>query len=242
MSRPRHTILLTAAFMLSSASVHSQSAANASGHWEGAIQVPAKAVNIAIDLSNSGNGALVGTFGLPEQGSKGLPLAGVSVEGTTVRFSIKSAAGGAFQGLLSADGKAITGDFTTADGAHTIPFSLTRTGEPRVEAPAKNAAIGKELEGTWHGTLNVDGIEKPLVLVLSNYADNTSSGSIANPAEGFEIPISTITQKASSLTLDVKTINGSYAATLNAQGTELVGTWTQGSLVLPLTFKRATQK
>jgi len=239
MSRPRPTILLTAAFLFSSASLYSQSA---SGHWEGAIQVPAKAVSIAIDLSSSGSGALVGTFGLPEQGSKGLPLAGVSVEGTTVRFSIKSAAGGAFQGVLSADGKAITGDFTTADGAHTIPFSLTRTGEPRVEAPAKNAAIGKELEGTWNGTLNVDGIAKPLVLVLSNHADNTSSGSIANPAEGFEIPISTITQKASSLTLDVKTINGSYAATLNAQGTELVGTWTQGSLVLPLIFKRAAQK
>ena len=56
--------------------------------------------------------------------------------------------------------------------------------------------------------------------------------------EGLEIPITTITQKASSVTLDVTTVGGSYAGALNAEGTELAGTWTQGSATLPLTFRR----
>jgi hypothetical protein len=39
-----------------------------------------------------------------------------------------------------------------------MPFSLTRTGDPRIEAPATSAPIGKELEGIWNGTLDVNGI------------------------------------------------------------------------------------
>jgi hypothetical protein len=54
-----------------------------------------------------------------------------------------------------------------------------------------------------------------------------------------EIPIATITQKASSVTLDLKAIGGSYSGALNAEGTALVGTVTQGAAVLPLTFRLA---
>ena len=60
-----------------------------------------------------------------------------------------------------------------------------------------------------------------------------------NVDEGLEIPIATITQKASSVTLDVKAVGGSYSGALNAERTELVGTLTQGPASLPLTLRRA---
>jgi hypothetical protein len=47
-------------------------------------------------------------------------------------------------------------------------------------------------------------------------------------------------QKAANLTVDVAAVGGSYVGVLNA-GNELVGTWTQGPVALPLTFKRAGQ-
>lgn len=57
-----------------------------------------------------------------------------------------------------------------------------------------------------------------------------------------EIPVSTITQAASSLTLQLKAAGGSYAGALNKEGTELAGTYSQGTLAAPLTFRRAAAK
>jgi hypothetical protein len=77
------------------------------------------------------------------------------------------------------------------------------------------------------------------ILTLSNQPDGTASGSLVTVDDGLEIPIATITQNASSLTLDLKAVGASYSGTLNPDATELAGTYTQGSLTLPLTFRRA---
>src|SRR5207253_11486528 len=131
----------------------------------------------------------------------------------------------------------LSGDYTQL--GYTMPFSLTRTGAPRNEARVKSAPIAKELEGTWNATLESNGVGRQLVLTLSNQPDGTASGNILNVEEGLEIPIAAITQKASSLTLDIRAIGGSYSGALDAQGTELAGTLTQGPRAVPLTFRRA---
>jgi hypothetical protein len=46
-------------------------------------------------------------------------------------------------------------------------------------------------------------------------------------------------QKAASVTIDVASVGASFVGVLNAAGTELAGTWTQGPLSLPLTLRRA---
>ncbi|MBI1874097.1 MAG: hypothetical protein HYS05_09440 [Acidobacteria bacterium] len=184
-------------------------------------------------------GELAGTFGNPAQRLRGLPLSKVAVEGKSVRFQIGRVAGErTFEGALSADGKSISGTYSQSGGS--VPFSLTRTGDPRIEAAAKSAPIGRELEGTWNGTLAVDGKQLRFVLTMSNEPDGTATGSIVNLDEGeLEIPVSTITQAGSNLTLDFKTVGGSYAGALNKEGTELVGTYSQGAFVAPLTFRLA---
>ena len=48
-----------------------------------------------------------------------------------------------------------------------------------------------------------------------------------------------MTQKASNVTVEVGAVGASYAAALN--GNELVGTWTQGPVTLPLTLKRGAK-
>ena len=141
-------------------------------------------------------------------------------------------------GVLSGDGKSISGELSVSGSS--VHVSLTRTGDARVEAPVKSAPIGKELEGTWNGTLDVDGRQFRLVLTMSNQPDGTARGSIVNLDEGMlEIPVSTITQAASSLTLQLKAVGGSYAGALNKEGTELAGAYSQGTLAAPLTFRRA---
>jgi hypothetical protein len=74
---------------------------------------------------------------------------------------------------------------------------------------------------------------------MSNQPDGTSTGSLASLDEEIEVPVA-ITQKAASLTLDVKAIGSSYSGVLDQARTELVGTYTtQSGVALSLTFRRS---
>ncbi len=104
--------------------------ATAAGHWEGAIEAPGQPLVVAVDLEES-DGAWSGTIDIPAQGADDLPLAGVQVDGETVRFTIDGVPGEpTFEGTM-ADGE-ITGDFT--QGSATLPFRL---GRDAVEGPAR---------------------------------------------------------------------------------------------------------
>jgi len=236
MNQPQRTILL-GALVLSTMSA--QPASDPSGHWEGSIQSSIGQLNFEIDLARNRTGEFTGAVNQPLEHLTGLPLANIVVDGKSVRFQVKGTPGErAFKGTISDDGKSISGDYS--QGGYTIPFSVTRTGDARFEAAVKNPPISKELEGVWNGTLAANGKELRGILTLSNQSDGTASGSFVTVDDGLEIPIATITQNASSLTLDLKAVGASDSGTLNPDATEMAGTYTQGSHVLPLTFRRPT--
>ena len=80
-----------------------------------------------------------------------------------------------------------------------------------------------------------------LVLKMANQPDGTATGTIVSlDGSGVEIPIA-MTQKASSLTVDVASVGATFAGVLNTAGTELAGTWTQGPSAFALTLKRAAK-
>jgi hypothetical protein len=224
-------LLLAAPFVLA------ETAVDPSGHWEGAVNLPGRELEIEIDLAKNSKGDLAGTFGQPEQGVKGLPLSTAAAEGRSVRFVVKADAEPAtFEGVLAADGKSISGD--VAQAGYTLPFSLTRTGDARIAPAPKSAPIGKELEGTWTGTLEAGGRKLRLMLKMANQRDGTATGTIVSvDGSGVEIAIG-MTQKAAGLTIEVPSVSASYTGVLNAAGTELTGTWTQGPAGLPVTFRR----
>ncbi len=242
MSVPRLTSTIVAMLLLASPLAFGQ-AADATGHWEGTIKAPGRDVAIVIDLGKGSGGELIGTFGNPAEHLAGYPLSNVVVEGQSVRFVLSAGnGGGPFNGVLSADGKSIAGEFsaTTPKGPMAVPFTLTRTGDAKIELQPRSAAIGKELEGTWTAAIEVEGRSLHVTMKLANQADGTSAGTIATDGSSIEIPITTIAQDGSALTLDVRIVGGRFAGALNADRTELAGTWTQQSFEAPITFKRAT--
>jgi hypothetical protein len=213
--------------------------ADPTGHWEGTLQVPNKVVAFEIDVARNARGELVGTFSNPAEGENGLPLATITVAGREVSFAIHATSGGgAFRGTLRDDGRAITGDFTLQQGGTAIPFQLGRTGDARLAPPPRSAPISKRLEGSWTGTLSVDGKQLAIGLAMANQPDGTATGTITS--SGLELPIA-ITQSAARVRIEVPSVGGAYAGVLNAAGTELTGTWTQRSLSLPLTFRRGAK-
>ena len=133
----------------------------------------------------------------------------------------------------------MAGEFVTAEGGYTIPFDLKRTGDALIAAAPRNAAIGKELEGTWNGTVEYQGRKERLVLKCANQPDGTATGTIVDlDGSNMEIPIA-MTQKGANVTFEIATVSAAYTAVL--AGNELAGTWTQGGLELRLTMTRAAK-
>jgi hypothetical protein len=235
--RSYRRILLLGVLLLTPGSLaQAQGAADPSGHWEGTLKVPQMELTVEIDLARDSRGVFAGTFSQPSQGVKGLPLSSVTVEASAVRFVVKGGPESAtFDGALSPDGTSISG--TVTQSGFTIPMNLSRTGDARITPAPRSAPIAKELEGTWSGTLDVNGVPMRLVVKMANQPDGTASGTVVSQdGSGVEIAIG-IVQQTSNVTIDVPSVGAAYVAVLNAAGTELAGTWTQGAAAFPLTLR-----
>ena len=221
--------------------LRAENTANPYGHWEGAIATPSGEIQIEIDLAKSAAGKPVATFSNVKEKLNGLPLANVIIEGESVAFEIAANGGGKFEcGLMDA-GKQMACGFTPATINATLPLTLTRTGEARIETAPVSAAIAKELEGTWRGAIESGG-RLELILKLANQSDGTSTGSIISVNQGgIELPI-TISGEARKLSFAIKAVNGAWAGALNAEGTELAGTFTEQGAAMPLVFRRDAAK
>ncbi|MEO5821598.1 MAG: hypothetical protein ABIT71_13945 [Vicinamibacteraceae bacterium] len=213
----------------------SSQTATAAGHWTGVLDTPAQTLDLEVDLKPGTPPAWVGTISIPVQNLKAFPLS-VEVQGTAVSFVMASVPGTpTFKGTLAADGATISGDFSQGGGS--LPLRLTRKGDAVFATPAKSTAITKDLEGTWSGSLAVGDKTLRLTLKLANGADG-ATGSIVSVDQGSgEIPLATITQKETHLTLELPSINGSYSGDLTDG--KLVGTWRQGPGSMPLEFSRS---
>jgi len=211
-----------------------QAAPAPSGHWVGTLEAGAS-LGVEVDLARQGADGWRGTFSVPAQGQKGIPLSDLTVKDKTVEFAIRGGMGDPrFKGELSADGKTITGTFSQAGAS--LPLTLAWKGEPQFEAPVKNAAVSTALLGTWEGTLDVKGTTLRLVLTLANGPDGATGKLVSVDQGNFEIPVTKITEEGTHVKLTITMVSGGFEGDL--KGDELAGTWTQGPLSLPLVFKR----
>jgi hypothetical protein len=215
-----------------------QTPVDPSGHWVGAITLPAAEMSIEVDLTRTAAGAVEGTFGRPDRQLRGLRLARVVANGRAISFAIKnSKAGEHFQGILFADGQTISGEVTSSLG--TAPFSLTRDGDARVTRTRVSAPLSGAIEGRWSGAATSNGTSIRVGLVMTNNTDGTSSGMLIT-AEGMEIGVTSIAQDGARVAIDLSNLGATYAGTLNEGATQLAGTFTQGEVTMPLVFERAT--
>lgn len=95
-------------------------------------------------------------------------------------------------------------------------------------------------DGDWAGTLEVSGQKLRLELHVKSDAAGAATAVIDSPDQGATIPANAVKTDGGQLGVLFMSIGGEFAGKLSPDGTQLVGTWTQGgSLPLTLTKKPA---
>jgi hypothetical protein len=212
---------------------------DARGHWTGNIDTPAGAMAVEVDLDKAASG-WIGSLSIPAQGASGIPLDPVTFADGKVAFSMKGPAGApGFSGTLSADGKTLDGNLSL--GPQSLPLKLNRTGEAKVEVPKPSPPVTAEFLGTWEGSVNY-GAPLRLTLTISNGKAGAEAVMVSLDQDNANIPVTTITQKGTKLSLDVKAVGGGYEGEINKDGTQIDGMWSQLGQSTPLVLKKAAGK
>ena len=209
------------------------------GHWTGSIAMPAQNLNFELDLDTAPPLGWIGSISIPLMGASGIPLDPITFAEGRWTFHIKGGAGDpTMTATLSADGQILAGSLK--QGASLAPFTLKRSGEPKVEVPKQSPPVRKEFLGTWEGKLEV-GQTLRMVLKISNSILGSAAVLISPDQANAQMPVASIEQKESKLTLRVNVLGGIYSGEINKEATQLSGTWTQQGMSFPLVFQKTAE-
>ncbi len=98
------------------------SAQNIADTWQGTLHA-GRDLRIVAKISKADGGGYKAAFYSIDQGGDPVPVAKITLDGSTVKMSV-TAIGGTYEGKLSADGKTIAGTWT--QGPNPLPLNLER--------------------------------------------------------------------------------------------------------------------
>ena len=156
-------------------------APDASGRWEGSVDIPGNPLRLIIDLEPDARGRWQGSAVLPDRGVKGAPLSGLAVAGCDVRFGLASAftGGGGAQpevALACQPDGTLAGSFALA--GNSAPVTLRRSGAAQVDRATPNSVISAALAGRWTGRYELGGYAREVTLTLANRPDTGGGGQL----------------------------------------------------------------
>jgi murein DD-endopeptidase len=102
------------------------------------------------------------------------------------------------------------------------------------------AANGRDLAGSWEGTLGQGAVRLRIVLTIEKQSDGNYKGSLNSVDQRAVLPMNNIALKSDAVHFEISPVGGTYDGTLSTDGNEIAGTWTQtGVPPQPLKFTRA---
>lgn len=115
-------ILFTIIFMLAIVfSAFAQDSSALKGDWSGVLDAGATKLKLVLHFQSGGDSKWTGTMDSPDQGANGLKIDTITMEGQTLKFSMKLL-GATYEGTLNND--EITGKFS--QGGATLPLNFKR--------------------------------------------------------------------------------------------------------------------
>ena len=208
--------------------------AGPAGHWEGDItgDGPLR-MRVTLDLAKNAKSEWIASMGLPSQNASGLVAMNVAVNGKSVKFVAVELQMAAFDLTLGPDGR-MKGTISRPQGS---PVEFKRTGEAKVELIPASAAVSKELEGDWEGSLGSPNGGFRMVFHFKNQPDKTVLTTF-DTANATNLPLNDVKQTGQKVEFGMRIAHGNFQGTLNKEGTELAGQFSHEENSVPLTLRK----
>jgi hypothetical protein len=206
------------------------------GWWKGTINAGAP-LRVMFKISGASPGKYRGTMDSLDQGSRNLPLTSVEFAEPTVRIRMEGI-GAEFEGTLKAGGGEIDGNWMQA--GQNFPLTLQRT-EPAEEASPGDGAYAftrdSELQGFWHGALEIQKTKLRLAFKIARTASGSYTATLDSLDQGAkDIPATSVSFTNSEVELEWKALRALFHGRL--EGGKLTGFWQQGAEDFPLDLER----
>jgi CubicO group peptidase (beta-lactamase class C family) len=185
-------------------------------------------LHLKLHLKTGASGALDGTLDSVDQGAMALPCANVQIAEKTLSFDVPSV-GGKWHGTISDDGTTLTGSWS--QGAEML---LVFRREVAFDAAAKASAV----DGVWLGTIETAGAKLRVQVQVKSDRGGKEYCSLDSLDQGaMGLPCENVRFDKNLFSFEIPAVHGHWSGTLNENGNQLSGTWSQGS-DLPLVLTR----
>jgi D-alanyl-D-alanine-carboxypeptidase/D-alanyl-D-alanine-endopeptidase len=181
-----------------------------------------------LHLNLSSEGALTGSFDIPDQFEAGDALEDIRFDGHTLRFSI-SGHNGFWEGVFANDGNSLTGGWS--EWGILTPENFVRN----VSAPV---AKSSPVEGIWLGALPAGNAPVRIQVVVKSDAAGHLFCTMDSPDQrvmGMQCAQAIFTGE--SFSFDIPVVSAHWGGRLSSDGNVLTGTLTKGGAT-PLNFQR----
>jgi hypothetical protein len=230
--------------------------AQIAGDWQGVATVEGADYHIIVHITAAKDGTLAATLDSPELGVTGVATSGVTYKDSKFTMNV-DAYQGVFTGTLNSDGTKITGVFV---GDHETPLEFTRVvaaapaagaltapataaGTPAAAAPTQAGAAAKpatpsDIDGTWAGTLDVNGQTLHILLKVTNTADGLTAQIQSPDQSPTWLAASAVTRANGTLTASFTALGAEFSGKIAADLGSIDGTFSQSGGSMPLVLKR----
>ncbi len=207
------------------------------GHWEANLQIPDRVIGLAVDIDKNAKGEWIGSFAIPAQNMSGLALSEFKIAGQSVKFKVADIPNSpSFDLKLTSETK-MTGMLNTPQA--DLPVEFEKKGDAKVVQPVTSKAVSKALEGDWAGAIETPNGTLNLIIHFKNNADQTVTATMDSPDQGAkDLKLTEVSESDMAVAFKLAVVNGGYKGTLNKEGTEIAGDWSQGGTSLPLKLKK----
>lgn len=191
--------------------------------WCGTLVDRGMEMRLVLHIGEGADGLLEGTLDNLDLGRMGMAVDGITLDQGALRFSVDDI-GARFEGRMSRDGRKARGDWRMDDDA-ALPLELHRV-------------TPSALEGIWAGTLSFQSMRLRLEFYLAGGRDGVIGAMKSIDQNGAMVPLSWTRLAGSAVLLEARGINACFTGTIDADGSEIAGTWTQNQVEIPLSLQR----
>ena len=223
MSACRHTLLMFSLAVVLVSSLGAQETLTIVGDYVGT----SGPLNVRLHIKTDANGKFSGALDSPDQGTIGLPLTDIRVDGQVLSFNVPSV-GGSWKGSIENNATRLNGAWTQRASS---PLIFTRDTFVAASKPSP-------VDGFWLGTLATGTQSLRIQLtVRTDQAGQQSCTADSLDQNAFNMTCVNVLLSGSDFSFEVPAGRGRWTGTLAADGKSLDGTWIQANR-LPLRFDR----